>query len=120
MSDGVLLLAPQGEKLVHDMEFYSAFASAQELVVRYQGRTIGSLSAMYLPQPGDHFLLGGRRWQTVEVNARNAEILVKPATGKKPPKFFGGGGEIHPRIRETMQDVLRCDEGVLVPQRHGC
>ena len=91
------------------MEFYSSFATPQELVVRYQGRTVGSLSALYVPQPGDHFLLAGRRWQVIEVNLRQAEILVRPAVGRKPPKFAGGGGEIHARIREEMRRVISND-----------
>ncbi len=110
MDDGLLLLSPRGEAVVHDRDFYSAFATPQELVVRHDGRTIGSLSALYLPQPGDHFLLGGRRWQTIEVDVGRGEILVKPATGKKPPKFTADRErDIHPRIREEMNKVL-CGE----------
>ena len=106
-ADGaLLLLTPKGETVVHDLEFYSSFATPQELVVRYQGRTVGSLSALYVPQPDDHFLLAGRRWQVIEVNLRQAEILVRPAVGRKPPKFAGGGGEIHARIREEMRRVI--------------
>ena len=110
-ADGaLLLLTPKGETVVHDMEFYSSFATPQELVVRYQGRTVGSLSALYMPQPDDHFLLAGRRWQVIEVNLRQGEILVRPAVGRKPPKFAGGGGEIHARIREEMQRVVSTED----------
>lgn len=92
------------------MDFYSAFATPQELVVRYQGRTVGSLSALYMPQPDDHFLLGGRRWQVAEVDLRQGEILVRPAVGRKPPKFVGSSGEIHNRIREEMQRIVATDD----------
>lgn len=109
MADGLLLLAPKGERLVHDMEFYSAFTSVQELSVRFQSQEIGSLSAAYLPVPGDNFLLGGRRWQTVSVDAGRAEVHVTPAIARKPPKFLGRAGEIHPRIRQQMKDVLERD-----------
>jgi len=110
MQDGLLLLSPKGERLVHDKDFYSAFVTPQELTVRCDGRTIGSLSALYLPQPEDHFLLAGRRWQVREVDIDRGEVLVQAAGGRKPPKFFGSTGEIHPRIREEMLNVISGDK----------
>lgn len=110
MQDGLLLLTPKGERLVHDKDFYSAFVTPQELIVRCDGRTIGSLSAMYLPQPEDHFLLAGRRWQVRDVDVEKGEVLVNPASGRKPPKYFGSTGEIHKRIREEMFNVVSGDK----------
>ncbi|MEO8498108.1 MAG: hypothetical protein ABI614_23830, partial [Planctomycetota bacterium] len=32
-----------------------------------------------------------------------------PPTAKKPPRFFGDGGEIHPRVRQMMREVVLAD-----------
>jgi ATP-dependent Lhr-like helicase len=109
MEQGDLILAPQGEAVVNHYSFYSAFASDVEYSVVYGGTLIGMLPALFLPQFNDHFLLAGRRWQVVSVDDERKEVTVKPAHGKKPPKFFGGHGEIHPRVRQMMREVLLGD-----------
>ncbi len=70
---------------------------------------IGTLPALFIPLVDDHFLLAGRRWQVVAVDDERKEVVVRPAHGKKPPKFFGAGGEIHPRIRQMMREVVLGD-----------
>jgi ATP-dependent helicase Lhr and Lhr-like helicase len=106
MQDGLLVLTQKGESVVHDRHFYSAFNAPQELTVRAAGRHIGNLSAMFVPQIGDHFLLAGRRWRTVDIDIERGEISVVSATGNKPPKFFGSAGEIHPRVHAEMRRIL--------------
>jgi ATP-dependent Lhr-like helicase len=109
MEQGDLILAPKGEAMVNHYSFYSAFASDVEYSVVYGGTLIGMLPALFLPQYDDHFLLAGRRWQVVSVDDDRKEITIKPAHGKKPPNFLGGGGEIHPRVRQMMRDVVLGD-----------
>jgi len=109
MDQGDLILAPKGEAIVNHYSFYSAFASEVEYSVVFGSMLIGTLPALYLPQFNDHFLLAGRRWQVVSVDDDRKEITVRTAHGKKPPKFFGGGGEIHPRVREMMREVVLGD-----------
>ena len=105
-AQGQLLLTPDGEQLVHDRDFYSAFASVVEFAVRNDGRNIGTLPALFIPVVGDHLLLAGRRWQINAIDLERKEILVFPATGRKKPLFAGGSGEIHPRVRQQMRDVV--------------
>lgn len=109
MQQGDLILAPKGETLVNHYSFYSAFASPVDYSVIYGSQLIGTLPAMFVPLPRDHFLLAGRRWQVQSVDDDRKEISVRPAKGKKPPMFAGAGGEIHPRIREVMQEVVLGD-----------
>lgn len=106
MAQGDLILAPAGEDIVGHYSFYSAFASSVEFSVVFGSQKIGTLPAVYLPQVADHFLLAGRRWQVLEIHDQQKEILVMPAKGRKPTKFFGGSGEIHRRVREMMKSVL--------------
>jgi ATP-dependent Lhr-like helicase len=104
--DKTLILAPDGERVVHDFDFYSAFASGLEFSVRHDGRLIGTLPAILLPQEGDHLLLGGKRWQVELIDVKRVEILVRPAHGRKPPRFLGGSGQVHGRVREKMREAL--------------
>ncbi|WP_425619077.1 exonuclease domain-containing protein [Anatilimnocola sp. NA78] len=104
--DKTLILTPDGERVVHDYDFYSAFATGLEFSVRYDGRLIGTLPALLLPKEGDHLLLGGKRWQVDTIDVKRVEILVRPARGKKPPRFLGSGGQVHQRVREKMREVL--------------
>ena len=78
--------------------------------VLYGSERIGMLPARFLPPRDDHFLLGGRRWQVVSVDDDRKEVAVQPAHGKKPPKFFGSGSEIHPKVRQGMRDVILGDQ----------
>ena len=106
MPEGDLILAPAGERLVSHYDFYSAFATSVEYSVLYGGRPIGTLPAMAVPAEGDHLLLAGRRWEVAGVDHQRSEILVVPARGRKRPQFFGAGGDLHPRVRQAMREVL--------------
>lgn len=110
MPTGDLILGLEGQRIVEKYDFYSAFMSPEEYRVSYDGNPIGSLPSLYIPEPGDHIVLAGRRWQIDMVDHDRKEIAVKPARGRKPPRFTGGAGEIHPRVRQKMQDVLRGDK----------
>ena len=110
MSQGDLILAPKGEQLVRHYSFYSAFASGVEYSVVYRSQPVGTLPALGLPKLNDHLLLGGRRWQVISIDDSRKEIVVKRAKGKKRPKFFGGAGEIHTRVREAMRKALLCEK----------
>ncbi len=108
--EGDLILAPAGERIVHDRDFYSAFATDIELSVTFDGRPIGMLPAMFISNLGDHVILAARRWQVLAIDERRREIQVRPARGRKPPRFTGRGGEIHPRVRQEMLEVLTSDQ----------
>jgi ATP-dependent helicase Lhr and Lhr-like helicase len=110
LSSGEVLLAPPGEQLVNHYEFYSAFATEKEYAVLHNGRPIGLLPLLSLPQPQDHLLLGGRRWQVIEVDHSRSEVLVKPAIGKKPPRFAGAVGYVHDQVRAKMREILLTNE----------
>jgi ATP-dependent Lhr-like helicase len=112
MPTGDLILGLEGQRIVEKYDFYSAFMSPEEYRVSYDGSPIGSLPSLYIPEPGDHIVLAGRRWQIDMVDHDHREIAVKPAKGRKPPRFTGGTGEIHPRVRQKMRDVLRDDKAL--------
>jgi ATP-dependent helicase Lhr and Lhr-like helicase len=106
MPTGDVILGLAGEQIVRHYEFYSAFATAPEYRIVQGSVGLGTLPVRYLPDPSDHILFAGRRWQVVSLDDRRKEIVVTPAKGRKKPKFQGVSGTIHPRVRQMMRDVL--------------
>lgn len=106
MEGGDLILSPKGEQITGHYSFYSAFAASDDYSVYHGSSPVGTLPATALPQPGDCFLLAGRRWEVVAVEESRKAVVVRPAKGKKPPMFMGGGGEVHARVREAMRQAL--------------
>ena len=119
MPTGEIILAPKGETIVRHYSFYRAFATPVEYAVQFEGRTIGRLPALTVPKEREHLLLAGRRWEVREVNDATRTIVVMPAHGRKPPRFTGEAGEIHPKVRETMREVLFGSAPVPLPQSRG-
>lgn len=110
MPTGDLILGLGGQRVVERFDFYSAFMTPEEYRVCYDVQLIGTLPTLFIPQPKDHIILAGRRWQVESVDCERKEIQVRPARGRKPPRFNGSGGEIHPRIRQKMKEVLINDK----------
>jgi ATP-dependent Lhr-like helicase len=111
-AEGLLILGIEGERIVKNFEFYSAFASQREYAVLHAGHLIGSLPAIDPPPVGEHMLLAGRRWQVTDVDTNQEEIHVIPATGKKRPFFGGAAGDIHSVVREKMRDLVLDDQSI--------
>ncbi len=109
--EGPLILGLLGERIVRSFEFYSAFMAAEEYRVVYNGRTIGSVSAMCGLDADAYLILAGKRWRILEVSEEHNEIIVEPASGARLPSFEGGlGADIHVAVRRKMRKVLRCDD----------
>lgn len=106
-SEGELILGLEGEAIVRSYEFYSAFLTPPEYDVICGSKSIGKLpSSIRLPEPGDHFLLSGRRWEVLEIDANRQQILVVLAKKRKRPEFAGSSADIHTVVRRKMREVL--------------
>ena len=106
MPEGVIILAPQGERLTHDRDFYAAFQSSEDLTIRHNSETLGTLPTTSVPPVGENLIFHGRRWRVVDIDARAKLVEVSPTAAKKPPFFDGEAGEIHTVVRRKMHDVL--------------
>lgn len=106
MPTGELILAPPGERITAERDFYAAFAASEEFAVRHDGREIGKLQSTLIPPVGENLILGGRRWRVDDIIALAKSVHVSPAKGGKAPVFRGAAGEIHTRIVEEMGAVL--------------
>jgi len=111
IESGEIILAPDGERIVEVKDFYAAFASTVEYRVEFDGTAIGMLAEDLIPKPGEFLLLAGRRWQVIDIYAREKVVLVKPAKGWKKPQFNGSGGGIHRTVMEKMRDILSSTDG---------
>ncbi|WP_138502143.1 DEAD/DEAH box helicase [Nostoc sp. PA-18-2419] len=101
---GKLILGLAGEKVVRKFQFYAVFAEQQEYTVKYGTIEIGSIAA---PIPvGNQFALAGRTWEVVEVDFKKRTIVVKQAEGIATIYWRGGGGTIHTKVLQRMQQVL--------------
>jgi ATP-dependent Lhr-like helicase len=106
MPTGELILAPAGERITVERDFYAAFASSEEFVVRHDGREIGKLRSTLIPPVGENLILAGRRWRVDDIIALAKSVYVSPAKGGKAPVFHGQAGEIHTRVAEEMAATL--------------
>ena len=106
MATGDIILAPNGERVVGHYGFYSAFATPIEYAVVFQSKLIGRLPSQFLPKERDHLILAARRWEVTKIDNNHREIIVVPAKGRKTPLFSGSIGDIHPKTRQMMRNVL--------------
>ena len=105
--DGLMILGLEGETITADRSFFAAFQSTEELSVLHDDRHLGNLAADLVPPVGENLLLGGRRWEVVEVRDTEGIVLVKPSTNPRVPYFKGDRGEIHDRVVQEMLGVLK-------------
>jgi ATP-dependent Lhr-like helicase len=105
-----LIIGVEGEKIVNRRDFYSAFKTETFFKVVNAGNTIGELP--YSPGiiEDENILLAAKVWKIIFVDFDAKKIEVKKAVDGKPPVFFGGGGNIHHRIRHKMYEIVYGNE----------
>lgn len=107
-STGLILLAPQGERLTDHYSFYAAFSSDEEYRIVADGRTLGSIPVARPLAPGGLVVFGGRRWEVLAVHETDLTIEVRPSIGGSPPSFDGNlGAVVHDGVRAEMREILR-------------
>jgi ATP-dependent Lhr-like helicase len=110
MANGLLILAPDGERITHSREFYANFIGSEDYTIRHRGDNIGKLPSTAVPPVGEHFILNGRRWSVDHIEHRSNSVDVLPARGLKKTPFSGESGDIHPVVAQRMLGVLRSEE----------
>ena len=94
---GELILALVGERITAAFDFYAAFQSTEEFVIRCGAEEIGKLPADIVPPVGEHLILAGKRWRVEEILPDQKLVFVVFSPGGKAPPFQGGGwGNPHP------------------------
>lgn len=108
MQGGDMILGLEGERLRRHRGFYAVFPTPEEYTLLHDGVVLGTLEVVIDGgyRRDDHLLFAGRRWRIVDVDEDRLLIHLTPASGRKHAKFKSGAGEVHPRVREAMRDVL--------------
>ena len=110
---GLLLLAPNGERLVEHYSFYAAFSSQEEYRIVTEGRALGSMPVSRPLAPGSFIIFGGRRWQVTSISQQDLVIEVRPGAAGALPSFEGNAcATLHDNVRAEMRTVLRTEEPV--------
>ncbi|OEK07343.1 DEAD/DEAH box helicase [Flavivirga aquatica] len=105
-----IILGVEGEKIVNTRDFYGVFKTEPNLKVIHGSNKIGEIP--FSPQilVGENILLAAKIWKINDVDLKAATLKVNPAKDGRAPKFYGGGGNIHSRIREEMLEILVSNE----------
>ncbi|WP_316828589.1 DEAD/DEAH box helicase [Pedobacter miscanthi] len=101
-----LIIGVEGERTVNTKDFYSVFRTDPSFKIIHQDKTIGELPLMSSLQIDENILLAAKIWKIQEIDYRASKVFVIPAKDGKKPIFFGTGGEVHPKIREKMLEIL--------------
>jgi ATP-dependent Lhr-like helicase len=107
---GTLILGWNGEKLVNNYNFYSAFTSPEEYKLFAEGMNLGTLPMLFPPTTDMFLIFAGRLWQITDVDSDRMTIFLKPAKSGKPPKFFGSGALVSDEIRNEMFSVYNTNK----------
>ncbi|SHF03585.1 DEAD/DEAH box helicase [Dysgonomonas macrotermitis] len=104
-----IIIGIEGEKIVNNRDFYSVFTAEQNFKVINEGSTIGELPFSPLIREDENIFLAARIWKIKLVDEKARKIFVVKALDGKRPMFYGGAGDVHPRIRTKMLEILKVD-----------
>lgn len=105
-----LILGIEGENIVNSREFYSVFKTEPNFKVIHASKKIGDIPFSSQIRIDENILLAAKIWKIKDIDFKGSKIIVIPARDGRKPKFFGGGGNIHKRIREEMLEILKSKE----------
>lgn len=109
LQSGELIIGLQGERLVSNYEFYTAFKTPQEYRLIAQGRNIGTLPIVTPYVPGQLLIFSGRRWIIEFIDEKSRTLNLKPASSGKVPLFDGEASPVHREIRKKMRRLYASD-----------
>jgi ATP-dependent helicase Lhr and Lhr-like helicase len=105
-----IILGIEGENIVNSREFYSVFKTEPSFKVLFRGKKVGDIPFSPQVKIEENILLAAKIWKIKDIDIKGGKIFVIPAKDGKKPMFFGGGGNIHPRIRKEMLRILKSNE----------
>ncbi len=105
-----IILGIEGENIVNSREFYSVFISEPTFKVMHSGRKIGDIPFSPQIKIDENIFLAAKIWKIRDIDFKGSKIEVISAFDGKKPMFFGGGGNIHQKVREQMLRILKTDE----------
>lgn len=110
VSDGTLLPAREGERLIENFRFYAVFQTPDEYRVVHGGKTLGTMPVDFLISEGQTIIFSARRWRIEAIDDLTRRIDVVPSKSALPPLFGGSVGDLHDVVALKMREVLSSDE----------
>ncbi|MDQ6530104.1 DEAD/DEAH box helicase [Flavobacterium sp. LHD-85] len=107
-----VIIGIEGEKIVNNRDFYSAFTIEDNFKVVSAGIKIGEIPLTPQIREDENILLAAKIWKIIVIDFKAKKIEVKPANDGKKPLFFGGSGMVHSRIRNKMFEILYQDQKI--------
>jgi ATP-dependent Lhr-like helicase len=105
-----VIIGVEGEKIVNNRDFYSAFTVEDNFKVVSAGNKIGEIPFSPQVKEYENILLAAKIWKIKFVDFKAKKIEVIPTNDGKKPKFSGEGGIVHPEIRKKMLEIIYQDE----------
>ena len=105
-----LIIGIEGEKVVNSRDFYTVFNAEVYYKVLNAGTGIGQIPCTSQVQSDENILLAAKIWKIKFVDHDSKKIEVVPTNDGRKPLFFGTGGDVHPRIRMKMMQILFTEE----------
>lgn len=105
-----VIIGIEGEKIVNNRDFYSAFTIEDNFKVVNAGNKIGEIPFSPQVKEDENILLAAKIWKIKFVDFKAKKIEVIPTNDGKKPKFSGEGGIVHPEIRKKMLEIIYQDE----------
>ncbi|WP_432546145.1 DEAD/DEAH box helicase [Kineococcus sp. SYSU DK004] len=105
----LIVLGEAGHEVVGRRDFVTAFSTPAEYIVRHGDSEVGTLPVTHRVAEGSSFSLAGRSWKVVKVYEAGWTIDVVPHPSGKVPKYLGGFGRVHRRVRQEMRSIYGRD-----------
>lgn len=105
--NGGLIVGLAGERVVNNFKFYAVFQENVEYSVHSGSEELGTI--VKPPPVGDKIAIAGRVWVVEDVDHKHHQVYCHEVKGRVPAYFGDVPGDIHPRILERMQQVLKED-----------
>lgn len=105
-----VIIGVEGEKIVNNRDFYSAFTVEDNFKVVSAGNKIGEIPFTPQVKEDENILLAAKIWKIKFVDFKAKKIEVIPANDGRKPKFSGEGGIVHPEIRKKMLEIIFQEE----------
>ncbi|MFG4004207.1 DEAD/DEAH box helicase [Flavobacterium aquidurense] len=101
-----VIVGIEGEKIVNNRDFYSVFTLEDNFKVVNAGIKIGEIPLSPQIREDENILLAAKIWKIIFVDFKAKKIEVMPTNDGKKPMFSGGGGIVHPVIKNKMFEIL--------------
>jgi ATP-dependent helicase Lhr and Lhr-like helicase len=108
--DSTLTLGLNGERLVNNYDFYTAFTTPEEYRIVNESKDLGTIPIEHPVIPGQFLIFAGKRWEVLSVDGTKKLIQVRQADAGRLPTFGGTPGTIHGAIRKEMYRLYQCNE----------